>query len=151
MIEPELQKLGLTAISPDAMLQSEEEIVMSYMIRHVEMRVTLENDYDNLVATTENMSKKLLEGIQLYNSDEKNLVLESGSLFKQHRETVERHANALVVTIQRVRAKLVDGFKLLQSKIEAFDFDVETAAEHELSSSQKESKWINIHIHILAV
>ena len=140
MIEPELQKLGLTAISPDAMIQSEEEIVMSYMIRHVEMRVTLENDYDNLVATTENMSKKLLEGIQLYNSDEKNLVLESGSLFKQHRETVERHANALVVTIQRVRAKLVDGFKLLQSKIEAFDFDVETAAEHELSSSQKESK-----------
>jgi len=136
MIEPELEKLGLTPINPDELLQSEEEIVMSFMVRHVEMRVTLENDYDNLVTTTENMASKLIEGIQLYNSDEKNLVIESGSLFKQHRETVQRHADALAVTIQRVRAKLNEGFKLLQSKIEAFDYDVERAAEEEINAKK---------------
>ena len=136
MIEPELEKLGLTPINPDELLQSEEEIVMSFMVRHVEMRVTLENDYDNLVTTTENMASKLIEGIQLYNSDEKNLVIESGSLFKQHRETVQRHADALAVTIQRVRAKLNEGFKLLQSKIEAFDYDVERAAEEEINTKK---------------
>jgi len=138
MIEPELEKLGLTPISPDSILLSEEELVMSFMVRQVEMRVTLENDYDNLVTTTETMTKKLIEGIQLYNSDEKNLVLQSGSLFKQHRETVQRHADALAVTIQRVRTKLNEGFKLLQSKIEAFDYDVERAAEEELIESQKQ-------------
>ena len=106
------------------------------MVRHVEMRVTLENDYDNLVTTTENMASKLIEGIQLYNSDEKNLVIESGSLFKQHRETVQRHADALAVTIQRVRAKLNEGFKLLYSKIEAFDYDVERAAEEEINTKK---------------
>lgn len=136
MIEPELEKLGLTPINPDELLQSEEEIAMSFMVRHVEMRVTLENDYDNLVTTTENMASKLIEGIQLYNSDEKNLVIESGSLFKQHRETVQRHADALTVTIQRVRAKLNEGFKLLYSKIEAFDYDVERAAEEEINTKK---------------
>lgn len=137
MIEPELEKLGLTPINPDSILLSEEELVMSFMVRQVEMRVTLEDDYNNLVTTTETMSQKLIEGIQLYNSDEKNLVLQSGSLFKQHRETVQHHADALAVTIQRVRLKLNEGFKLLQSKIEAFDFDVERAAEEELIESQK--------------
>ena len=136
MIEPELEKLGLTPINPDDILLKEEEIAMSFMVRHVEMRVTLENDYDNLVTTTENMSTKLKEGIQLYNADEKNLVLESGSLFKQHRETIQRHADALAVTIQRVRAKLSEGFKLLQSKIEAFDYDVERAAEEEINTKK---------------
>ena len=136
MIEPELEKLGLTPLNPDELLQSEEEIAMSFMVRHVEMRVTLENDYDNLVTTTENMASKLIEGIQLYNSDEKNLVIESGSLFKQHRETVQRHADALAVTIQRVRAKLNEGFKLLHSKIEAFDYDVERAAEEEINTKK---------------
>lgn len=132
MIEPELEKLGLTPIKSEDLLFSEEELVMSFMVRQVEMRVTLENDYDNLVTTTETMAGKLMEGIQLYNADEKNLVIESGSLFKQHRETIQRHADALVVTIQRVRAKLNDGFKLLQAKIDGFEYDVEKAAEEEI-------------------
>jgi hypothetical protein len=45
---------------------------------------------------------------------------------------LERHEEALHVTLDKVRNRMNEGYHLLQTRIEALDFDVERAAEEEL-------------------
>jgi hypothetical protein len=59
-------------------------------------------------------------------------IQEDGSWFNKHRDTLERHEQALHVTLDKVRSRMNEGYNLLQTRIEALDFDVEQAAEEEL-------------------
>merc|ERR1712000_249109 len=74
--------------------------------------------------------------IQNFDEKEKYDTTEHGSWYNKHRDTVKRHAGALHTTLQRIRAKVVEGYRLLNSKFEALDFDVERAAEDELAGEE---------------
>ncbi len=73
--------------------------------------------------------------IQSFDEKEKYDTEEHGSWYNKHRDSVKRHANALHTTLQRIRTKVMEGYQLLNSKIEALDFDVERAAEEELAGA----------------
>lgn len=45
---------------------------------------------------------------------------------------MERHEEALHITLNKVRNRMNEGYQVLQSRIEALDYDVERAAEEEL-------------------
>ena len=118
----------------------EEERVMSFLLTEVEMEAALADDYDSITAATKTMSLELNEGLQKFDAREKLLTEEEGSWFNKHRDTVKRHATALHTTLQRIRTKVMEGYRLLNSKLEALDFDVEQAAEAELAGMSSPSK-----------
>lgn len=84
-------------------------------------------------------SKQLNEDIQKFDAKEKLDTEENGSWYNKHRDTVKRHASALHTTLERIRNKVMEGYRLLNSKLEALDFDVEQAAENELADMRSPS------------
>lgn len=134
MIEPELEKLDLAAIDPLIEMRPEEEIVMSFMLKQIEMEMSLSDDFDSINIATGDMGVEMMDGVVRFDELEKQTTFTEGSWFNKHREAVERHAQALNVTLQRVQSKIDDGYRLLNSKIEALDYDVERAAEDELAA-----------------
>ncbi len=132
-VEIQLDRLGLKRVDPEKEVKPEEEVVMSYLLRQVEMEDSLGNDYESIVTATKKSSIDVQNDIKRFNDSEKQSVIEEGSWFNKHRDTIERHTNALMVTLQRVRNKVAEGYRVLNSKIEALDFDVERAAEEELA------------------
>lgn len=134
LIEPELEKLGFPAADPALAMRPEEELVMSFMLRQVEMECALNDDYTSMQSACERVSKEGEDGITDFDKREKLSVQLEGSWFSRHRETIERHASALTLTLTRVRAKVNEGFKVLNAKLEALDFDCERAAEEELAA-----------------
>ena len=118
-------------------MRDEEEIVMSFMLTQVEMEASLANDYDSISEATRKIAKDLQEDILTYDAKEKVAVHpKSGSLFSKHRDTISRHGSALRVTLNKVRGKIKEGYGLLNSRIEALDFDVERQAEEELAEDK---------------
>ena len=136
-IESELQALGLEEVPEQHVMRDEEEIVMSFMLTQVEMEASLANDYDSISEATRKIAKDLQEDILTYDAKEKVAVHpKSGSLFSKHRDTISRHGSALRVTLNKVRGKIKEGYGLLNSRIEALDFDVERQAEEELAEDK---------------
>lgn len=136
-IENELQVLGLEEIPDQHIIRDEEEIVMSFMLTQVEMEASLANDYDSISDATRKIAKDLQEDILTYDAKEKVAIHpKSGSLFAKHRDTISRHGSALRVTLNKVRGKVKEGYGLLNSRIEALDFDVERQAEEELAENK---------------
>jgi hypothetical protein len=132
-VEDDLTHMGLQPIQPEVDVPLEEDVVMSFMIRHVEMKAALNSDYDSVLDATTNITEEMLSGTYEFDNQEKQSIEIDGSWFDKHRETIERHTNALTVTLQKVKEKVNAGFQDLNAKIEALDFDVERAAEEELA------------------
>ncbi len=132
-VENQLDRLGLKRLEPSQEMKPEEEVVMSYVLRQIEMEESLGNDYESIVTATKKSSIDVQNDIKRFNESEKQSFIEEGSWFNKHRDTIERHTNALMVTLQRVRNKVAEGYRMLNSKIEALDYDVERAAEEELA------------------
>mmetsp|Transcript_15647 Transcript_15647/g.21453 ORF Transcript_15647/g.21453 Transcript_15647/m.21453 type:complete len:1759 (-) Transcript_15647:115-5391(-) len=131
-IEAELYSAGYPAIPVDKEVVPEEEFVMSFLLTQVEMEVSLAGDYDSITEATKTLAVELQQGLLAFDASEKKSIAEEGSWFNKHRETIERHEMALNATLTKVRNKVNEGYQLLNSKMEALDFDVEAAAEEEL-------------------
>lgn len=121
-------------------VQPEEERVMSFLLTQVEMECALGDDYDSISTATKTMSLQLNQDLQKFDAKEKLDTEENGSWYNKHRDTVKRHASALHTTLQRIRTKVMEGYRLLNSKLEALDFDVEQAAENELAGVSSPEK-----------
>lgn len=143
--------MGYPAIPVEKEVPPEEEYVFSFLLTQVtwrcpqvgpipdpflllqvEMEVSLAGDYDSITEATKTMALELQQGILAFDSNEKKSIVEEGSWFNRHRETIERHEMALNATLTKVRNKVNEGYQLLNSRMEALDFDVEAAAEEEL-------------------
>eukprot|EP01038_Epipyxis_sp_PR26KG_P008891 gene8891-11991_t len=135
IIEAELVEQGFPKIEPEREMAPEEEMVMSYLLTQIEMEMSLGADYESIVEATKTMAIELQSEIKTFDDKEKGNIHEDGSWFNKHRETITRHEAALNTTLMKVRTRVNDGYKLLNSKLEALDFDVERAAEEELFQS----------------
>jgi hypothetical protein len=135
LIESELDNMGYPPVDPKDIIRPEEEIVMSFILRQVEMEVSLLDDYVSIAEATGTIGHELLDLINMFDEKEKKEVLDDGSWFNKHREAITRHAQALEITLQKVKAKVDDGYRVLTAKIEALDYDVERAAEEALAST----------------
>jgi len=126
--------LNLDDIPRDELMRDEVEISMSFLITQVEMESALAVDYDSISEATRKIAGDLQEDILSFDTKEKYAVSAvGGSLFNKHRDTISRHGSALRVTLNKVRGKVKEGYSLLNSRIEALDFDVERQAEEELA------------------
>jgi hypothetical protein len=132
-VEAELLQMDLGPQDPNLEVRPEEEVVMSYMIRQIEMESGIETSYNLIDTFTKKKTAELLQSLVLFADLQKESIEKDGSWFTKHHETIERHANALSTTLTRVRTKVNEGFTTLNAKIEALDFDVEKAAEDELA------------------
>jgi len=132
ILEEDLINQGYPPISKDEDVLTEEELTMSFMITQVEMEVSLLNDYNSILDASKAMANELQEKMEEFDSLEKKSVKDDGSLFNKHRETLERHEQALHITLNKVRNRMNEGYQILQSRIEALDYEVERAAEEEL-------------------
>ena len=126
--------MNLDDIPRDELMRDEVEISMSFLITQVEMESALAVDYDSISEATRKIAGDLQEDILSFDTKEKYAVSAvGGSLFNKHRDTISRHGSALRVTLNKVRGKVKEGYSLLNSRIEALDFDVERQAEEELA------------------
>jgi hypothetical protein len=138
-IESELMELDLEDIPRDELKRDETEILMSFMITQVEMESALAVDYDSISEATKKIANDLQEDILSFDTKEKyNVNPKGGSNYNKHRDTISRHGSALRVTLNKVRGKVKEGYQMLNSRIEALDFDVERSAEEELADEAQD-------------
>jgi hypothetical protein len=139
-LDGELAQMGYGAIAPAEDMLTEEELVMSFLIKQIEMEASLRQDYESILEASRSMALDLQSGIEEFDTTEKRSVVEDGSWFNKHRDTLERHEQALHGTLTKVRDKMNEGYQDLQARIEALDYEVESAAENELFQSSLHSK-----------
>lgn len=109
-VEAELLAMDLGPTDPNQEVRPEEEIVMSYMLRQIEMEIGIEKSYDLIDTFTKKKTAELLQSLVLFKDLQAENIQKDGSWFTKHHETIERHANALSTTLTRVRTKVNEGF-----------------------------------------
>jgi hypothetical protein len=133
VIEDELRDAGFPPIEPEHLAVPEEEAVMSYMLTQIEMELSLKVDYDSIAEATKSMTMEMQQGIKEFDETEKKVrvygvlvvvacclispsckqgVVEDGSWFNKHRETLERHELAQHTTLTKVRNRMNEGYQL---------------------------------------
>jgi hypothetical protein len=140
VIEAELVEAGYPPIAPEDLAVPEEEFVMSYMLTQIEMELSLRTDYDSVSEATKAMTMEMQQGIREFDETEKKVlqlpatllrapyvcfifgrcvyavrlqgVVEDGSWYNKHRETLERHEGALHTTLTKVRNRMNEGYQL---------------------------------------
>lgn len=90
-IEVELKEAGYPMIEKEFEAVPEEEYVMSYMLTQIEMEISLSNDYDSITMATKSMAEELQNGIKDFDDIEKMALIQDGSWYNKHRETLERY------------------------------------------------------------
>lgn len=133
VLESQLERAGHKLLDPSQLMKPEEEIVMSYMLRQIEMEFALNEDYDSVIATATKLGQSLEIGTGIFIDDERKDTDNNNSWYNKHTESIKRHENALMVTLQRVRNKVTESFGLLNAKLESLDYEVEVAAEVEVA------------------
>ena len=140
LVEQELVKLGYPPQIKEQLVKPEEEYVMSFILRQVEMEVSLREDYESIQDATVSLSREMFEGIVLFDEQEKVTVAAGGSWFNKHRDTVARHSAALDKTLKIMKHKVEDGYKQLCDKMQVLDHDIERQAESTIAKLDSKGK-----------
>ena len=140
LVEQELVKLGYPQQIKAQLVKPEEEYVMSFILRQVEMEVSLREDYESIQEATVSLSREMFEGVVLFDEQEKVTISAGGSWFNKHRDTVARHSTALDKTLKIMKQKTADGYKQLCDKMQVLDHDIERQAESTIAKLDSKGK-----------
>lgn len=110
----------------------EEEIVMSYLLRSLEMEHALKNDYMSLINATNMLSNDLQNDVIVFDQTEKNNIGTNGSKFDECRIIIEKKGHGLIQTLKNVRGEVTSRFQAITDRLKALEDEIEAQSEIEM-------------------